>query len=116
LPNKSEIEEFLNNFRAKLDVFSVIFEDRNKNKQALLDLEITPAKRRELLKVIKPENYSSGPNRDENDTRRPNYWEFGMQYNGKEIYIKINMGFQNKPVICISFHIAERPITYPISE
>lgn len=110
---KDEIEEFLNNFNVKLDIFSVYFENREKNKQALLDLEINPAQRKEMLSSIKPENYCSGPNPDINDTRRPDYWEFGLQHKGKEIYVKINMGFTDKPVICISFHIAERPIIYP---
>lgn len=43
----------------------------------------------------------------------PDYWEFGKKVNDKEVYIKINMGNTNNPVICMSFHIAEHKISYP---
>jgi hypothetical protein len=40
-------------------------------------------------------------------------WVFGKEVRGKEIYIKMSMGNENNPAICISFHIAEFSINYP---
>jgi len=110
---KDEVEKFIEDFYSKLKVFDIIFENRDKNNQALFDLDITPLKRFEYINKLKPENYLSGPNQDTNDPTRPNYWEFGIKVKNTEVYIKINIGFVNKPVICISFHIAERKISYP---
>jgi hypothetical protein len=41
-------------------------------------------------------------------------WVFGKEINKHEIYIKITMGQPNQSVICISFHIAEHPMIYPL--
>ena len=41
-------------------------------------------------------------------------WIFGKDVKGKEIYIKITMGSFGNSVICISFHIAEYEMQYPL--
>lgn len=112
MASKAEVQHFLDDFHAKLGVFGIVFEDREKNMQALLDLEITGRERLEHIKKLKAEDYFAGPTKDTNEISRPDYWEFGKVVKGKEVYIKINMGFANKQVICISFHIAEREIKY----
>ncbi len=109
---KDDVESFLKYFKEKLKTFSIIYEVREKNKQALLDLEITPQQRTDFLNELEVDDYYRGPTKDSNDTSNPDYWEFGKSVNGKEVYIKINFGKTNRPVICISFHVAERPITY----
>ena len=38
---------------------------------------------------------------------------FGKDVKGREVYIKITLGYQNGQTICISFHIAEHPMNYP---
>jgi hypothetical protein len=108
---RSEAEEFLNTFKAKLEIFDVVFLNRDKNLRALLDLEITRLSRKEILKALTVEDYYRGPAQDVNNG--PALWEFGRSLKQKEIYIKITIGIMNKPVICISFHLAERPIVYP---
>ena len=110
MATQSEVESFLNTFKAKMEVFNVVFINRNKNLQALIDLEITRVSRKEILKELKVEDYYRGPTKDAD--RGPDLWEFGRLYKQKEIYIKITMGVMNKPVICMSFHLAERPIEY----
>lgn len=112
MADKKEVQLFLDGLHAKIGVFGVAFENRDKNIQALLDLEITGSERIEYIKKLKVENYFAGPKKDTNDPSRPDYWEFGMMIKGKEVYIKINMGHASKRVICISFHIAEREIHY----
>jgi hypothetical protein len=111
MATRSEVESFLNTFKAKLEVFDVIFMNRDKNLRALIDLEITRVSRRELLKELKLEDYFRGPTKDVDNG--PDLWEFGRSLKQKEVYIKITIGMMNKPVICISFHLAERAIEYP---
>ena len=108
---KVAVEQCLNAFKQKMEVFDVVFLNREKNLQALLDLEIVRASRKERLKELKATDYYKGPTADQFGGE--NLWEFGKTIKGKEVYIKITMGRQNKPVICISFHLAEHKIKYP---
>ena len=39
-------------------------------------------------------------------------WVFGKDIKGREVYIKIMLGGNNCQTICISFHIAEHPLSY----
>ena len=108
---KENVEAFLNQFHQKLKVFSIIFrDDRGKNAQTLADLEITP-KYRET--VIKAEDYSQGPIIDTLNSMGE-MWVFGKDVKGQEVYIKISLGQSNSQTICISFHIAEYKIKYPL--
>lgn len=59
-------------------------------------------------------NYFSGPNKDTYDPEKPDYYEFGIKIKKKEVYIKISLGLANKRVDCMSFHIAEHQIVYPL--
>ncbi|MCC6600762.1 MAG: type II toxin-antitoxin system MqsR family toxin [Crocinitomicaceae bacterium] len=111
---KSEVEAFLNTFKAKIEVFDVIFLNRDKNHRALIDLEMTSVNRKELLKELRVEDYFRGPTKDVDNG--PDLWEFGRLLKQKEVYIKITIGMMNKPVICISFHLAERAIAYPFKK
>ncbi|HRE67726.1 MAG TPA: hypothetical protein PLM56_05690 [Cyclobacteriaceae bacterium] len=111
---KSEVEAFLNTFKAKIEVFDVIFLNRDKNLRALIDLEMTSVNRKELLKELRVEDYFRGPTKDVDNG--PDLWEFGRLLKQKEVYIKITIGMMNKPVICISFHLAERAIAYPFKK
>ena len=115
MPNstKEKVESFLNDFHTKLNVFSIVFVNREKNSQALLDLEITTEQRLEFIKNLKAEDYFNGPRQDANVPNSPPFWEFGINVKENEVYIKINFGKPNKSVMCISFHIAENKITYP---
>lgn len=108
-----DIENFLQDFSQKMKVFDIVFERRDKNLQALYELDITPSQRIEYIQKLKLEHYLSGPNKDINDSQKPDYWEFAIKVKDKPVYIKINMGLPNKHVICISFHIAERKIINP---
>ena len=40
-------------------------------------------------------------------------WVFGKDVKEREIYIKIMLGCADSQTICISFHIAEYPLSYP---
>ena len=112
----SDIEKFLVGFKQKFNVFGVFFINREKNEQALLDLEITPKQREEFLLTLEPDDYSKGPFADAFDPESPNNYEFGISVKNREVYIKINMGKPAKSVMCISFHIADHKMNYPFKK
>lgn len=112
MSEKNDVEQFLRDFKVKLKIFDVVYVNREKNTQALLDLEMRPAERRKILEQLKTEDYCEGP-LEETMYGGSNMWVFGKVISGKEIYIKIAMGLTSKPVICISFHLAEQPLNYP---
>ncbi len=111
---RQEVERFLNELKEKIRFFDVVFRPRVKNLDDLAELDITPIKRKEYLLDLKPEDYYSGPNKDTYDPTKADYYEFGIQIKGREVYIKISPGLTNKPVDCMSFHFAEHPMTYPL--
>ncbi len=59
---RQEVEKFLKELKVKTEVFGILFlDDRGKNQQALHDLEISPAKRKEVIVDLRSEDYSEGP-------------------------------------------------------
>jgi hypothetical protein len=114
--SQSDIEKFLEEFKQKMKIWDIIFRnDRQKNTQALIDLEITPAKRREVIEKLVVADYSEGPLADTLNQLSP-LWVFGKQVKQREVYIKITLGTVNCPVICISFHLAGHTMEYPLKK
>lgn len=110
---EKEITSFLDEFKVKLGIWGVLFrDDRGKNFQTLLDIEIRPSDREKVLKELKLEDYSEGP-LAEKLYGGTEMWVFGKLIKNKEIYIKITMGYKGAQVICISFHVAEHPMKFP---
>jgi hypothetical protein len=58
-------------------------------------------------------DYSEGP-LQEKLYGGTDMWLFGKAVKNREVYIKITMGALNSSVICISFHLAEHKIKYPL--
>ncbi len=114
MATKEEVERFLQQLRDKISIFDVAFRPRGKNTDALAELDIMPYQRLEYLKKLTSANYYTGPNKDTYDATKPDYFEFGLTIKGVEVYIKISLGLENKRVDCMSFHKAERSITYPL--
>ena len=111
---KEQVEDFLKRLKEKIKVFDIIFrDDRGKNLQTLATLEITPTYRKKVILNIEPEDYSEGPIVDTLN-KMGEMWVFGKDVKGHEVYIKITLGQPNNSTICISFHIAEHPMTYPL--
>ena len=109
---RDDVKSFLDNLRLKIDIFGVIYLNRSKNTQTLLDLDISPSSRTKIIKELKVEDYSEGP-LSENMNGWPDMWVFGKQIKGTEVYIKVSMGNENNKSICISFHSSEHPMQYP---
>jgi hypothetical protein len=114
MATRQEIEHFLNELKDKIRFFEISFRPRDKNLQALADIDITAIKRLEYIMNLKAEDYYAGPKNDTYNAILPDYYEFGIQIKGVEVYIKINKGLANRSADCMSFHLAEFPITYPL--
>lgn len=116
MTTREGVEKFLSQFKIKLEVFDIFFLDgREKNSQALLDLNISRFERLEVVKSIQTEDYSDGPIVDDLNNFKE-MWVFGKDVNGCEVYIKVAMGDPNNRTICISFHKAEHKMAYPFKQ
>lgn len=92
MSDQDEIGAFLQDFHVKMKIRGIIFrDDRGKNVQTLLDLEITKDHRNQVIKELKVEDYSEGP-LPEKLYGGADMWVFGKQVKKKEIYIKNNDG------------------------
>jgi hypothetical protein len=112
--SESEVGAFLKDFKVKMKIWDVLFrDDRGKNLQALIELEITPSERKKVLEQIEIKDYSEGPLIDSLYSSAE-MWVFGKTVKKKEVYIKITMGVINSSVLCISFHVAQHKMQYPL--
>ena len=111
-----EVQRFLNDFKVKLDIWGIVFrDDRGKNTQTLLTLEISPAYRETVLKELDVKDYSAGPEK-EKLYGGSFMWIFGKSIKNTEVYIKITLGITGAQVICISFHISEYKMKYSLKQ
>lgn len=66
-----------------MEVFGILFlDDRGKNQQALHDLEISPAKRKEIIANQRVEDFSEGPLEEKMRGILP-MWVFGKEVKQK---------------------------------
>jgi hypothetical protein len=113
MATKEEAQSFLTEFHQKMKIWEIrVRDDRGKNTQALLDLEKSPLQRIKIIEALSITDYSKGPQADTLNAGAP-LWVFGKQVKNRMIYIKISIGPANRPVICISFHEAEREMQFP---
>ncbi|MCW3116852.1 MAG: toxin [Chitinophagaceae bacterium] len=111
-----EVEQFLNEFKVKMGVFNILFRDqRMKNTQTLLDLEMSWQMRKKTIESLIVEDFCEGP-LDDTLYGIASMWVFGKYIKELEIYVKISMGRPNGSVLCISFHKAEHKMTYPFKK
>ncbi|MDD2387389.1 MAG: toxin [Bacteroidales bacterium] len=114
MATRNEVEKYLTDLKQKIKFFGIlIWDDRSKNRQALLDLEISPSQRKDEILKLQPENYMQGPIDEKMHGILP-MWVFGTMIKGKEVYIKVSMGVENSQAVCISFHVAEFEMSYPL--
>lgn len=115
MATKDEVNRFLLAFNAKSKIFDIIFLSRDKNLQTLLFLEITASSRKETIESLTFEDYSEGPVTDVLN-KGSDMWIFGKTVKDHEVYIKITMGTPNNSTICISFHLSEYKMAYPLKK
>jgi len=108
---KDEVNKFLGNFKRHLTQKILKFIPNEKNKQTLIELGFTPLDiKTELLRLVY-KDYISGPEADDDPNRKGDIWKFGKSISKENIYIKIKLAPDNRP-ICLSFHLAERELKY----
>lgn len=115
MSKEAEVAAFLMDFKAKMKIFwDVLFRDeRGKNTQALVELELRPVERKDILNALDAKDYSEGP-LEEKLYGGADMWVFGKVVKKREVYIKITMGAMGCSVICISFHLAQHKMSYPL--
>ncbi|WP_243349586.1 toxin [Parabacteroides sp. FAFU027] len=114
MADKNDVDRFLKEFKTKMNIWDVLFrDDRGKNAQTMADLELRPIDRKKILEDLTFADYSEGP-LEEKLYGGSDMWVFGKEIKKNEVYIKITMGFAGGSVICISFHVAEYPMNYPL--
>lgn len=110
---KEEVQSFLSDFHQKMKIWEIRFrDDRGKNTQALFNLEMSPLQRIKIIEALSMTDYSEGPKTDTLNAGAP-LWIFGKQVKTRMIYITISVGPPGRSVICISFHEAEREMSFP---
>ena len=111
--DKNKVQQFLKEFKTKLKIWGIYYrDDRGKNMQTLLDLDLRPNERTKIIKALEFTDYSQGPAEDDL-YGGAELWVFGKTIKSAEVYIKITLGSKDNKTICISFHIAEHAINYP---
>lgn len=114
MSTETEVASFLKDFKEKMKFWDVLFrDDRGKNAQALVDLELRPMGRKAILEALATKDYSDGPMK-EKLFGGADMWVFGKTVKKKEVYIKITMGAMGSCAICISFHLAQHKMNYPL--
>lgn len=109
-----DIKSFLEEFLIKADHFGIFYVDSKPNNiDTLAELEITPDEREKYVKSLKPEDYCKGPLTNDYPNQN-DVWVFGKMIKTKEIYIKIYIGKNKSPCVCISFHTAKYKLKYPL--
>jgi hypothetical protein len=108
------ISRFLKEFKTVARRRGVDFVPREAFICTLTSLGITKAICQDELLSLSAEDYCQGP---EDDRDRPGeVWVFGRYFEGKEIYIKLKLANGGRETIakCLSFHVAEFPLCFPL--
>lgn len=114
MSTEKEVTAFLKDFKTKMSIWDVLFrDDRGKNAQALAALELRPIERKAILESVTAKDYSQGPIAEKLYCGS-DMWVFGKTIKKQEVYIKITLGAMGTSVICISFHLAEHKMHYPL--
>ena len=113
----AQVTKFLKAFKGAVDDgASIQYISRTKNWEVLSVLGFTLNQRTEAILSLKPTDYIDGPIKDKKG-RKGQCWVFGNSVNNTDIYIKIKLIPKKKKgsiPICISFHIADYPLSYPL--
>ena len=92
------------------------FVPRRKNLDSLLELGLTQKNARGEILSLSVADYCGGP---EPDRDKPGeIWEFGKAIGSKEVYMKLKIAHVGKEKIakCLSFHVAEFPLCFPLRQ
>lgn len=110
-----EINAFLLQAKKAISAKQFIFEERQKNLQTLADHGWTIDDVSSTIEALTYQDYHAGPKPDRNRRFGGEFWEFGYNLCGVELYIKLKLTLEDmgQGVLCLSFHEREFQITYP---
>lgn len=88
--------------------------DRKENLSALIKMGITKKNCEHEILSLSVSDYCAGPKPDKD--RSGEIWEFGKKISGHDVYIKLKIAEVGSVRIakCISFHITQHSLTYPL--
>ena len=85
MTSETTVAAFLKDFKEKMKFWDVLFrDDRGKNTQALVDLELRPFERKTILEALEIKDYSEGP-KEEKYYRGADMWVFGKTIKKREV-------------------------------
>ena len=123
--DKKMVAEFLKNLNTilndknfSIDKNFIIIKTKKEKEQfsttyTLADLEYDTTDIVQRLKELTIREYSETLF-DRDDDKPPLLFVFGKDINSRQVYIKIKIkGTENKYILCLSFHYAEKEMTFP---
>lgn len=105
-----EVTKFLKQFKQAIENSGLHFIPRQVNRDGIAKLGLTIADVRDVIIGLKWENYSSGPEKDQ-DGSSGEVWIFGSVVNSQNVYIKVKL--DKGAAKCLSFHPADFLIKQP---
>jgi hypothetical protein len=116
MATQEEVAAFLRDFKVKMDVLNILFRDeRMKNSQAMLSMEMSREKRETVIKNLAVADYCEGP-LDDNLYGTTSIWVFGKWLREPGICIRISIGKPNGKVLFVSFQPTEHGLLYPFKK
>ena len=89
---------------------------RGKNLETLTELGLTIQDCKDIIISLAVEDCCKQPEDDRDEVRGGSVWFFGKSVGGHDIYIKLKLvdRGEKKLAQCLSFHIADHPLQYPL--
>jgi hypothetical protein len=111
--SREAIGRFLEEFKEIAAARGIYVLERLKNRQSLAYLGLTKANRTDEILGLSVADYWRGPKPDRD--KPGEVWEFAKMVKGMEVYIKLKVAHAEEEKIakCLSFHVAERPVSCP---
>ena len=110
MASKSEVLDFLKEFKAQAATGGMVFVPRRRNREDLDRLGLSVRDAKAMILGLTERDYCRGPETDE-DGSAGEIWFFGESFNGSAIYIKLKL--DDTAAKCISFHCADYPMRFP---
>lgn len=112
---RQQVKAFLDLLQSRMQFTSsiVTYAPRPKNRDFLAAMEWCSAKRDKWLLKLVPDDYSEGPEPND-DPYGEDYWVFGKVIQNELCYIKVYF-LKSKNIFCVSFHFAEFDMSFPLS-
>jgi len=96
----------------------VFLGDRKKNFETLVALGYLPNHIKQEILSLTPKEYSEGPllDKDQINYKNESCWIFGKNIQNNLIYIKLKIRktHEHEETVCMSFHIAEYQMKFPL--